>query len=414
MSDERLDRGRMAWTVAIGTAVGLAVAFGPAFIATFGLYIKPISAEFGWSRTKVSAIYSLVSIIGAAGTPFLGFLLDRRGSRQVIIVSSIALPCVLMLLPFIPRNYTLFLLVAVAVGLVSIIASPTAYVSLLPQWFSKRLGLAVALAMFGSGFGQFGLALMHGALLARIPWRSAWMVMAAFVAVVGVGAALLTARDRPSLCAIRRAGRSDDLEGQSLLSALRSPIFWTATLAFFFVQLITAAMLTHLAPLMTDRGLGIGQAAGVVAVIGLFSLVGRAVSGALLDRSGFGTLGVILFPMQMVGCLVFASGMGGIAPYVGASCIGLAYGVEADMLPWMLRHAFGLRCFGRLYGIAFGIVQLGSVMGPMVMSVSFDELGSYKIGLACLAVISLVATLLIAVAAQFSKRSIPMAAPAVV
>lgn len=408
MIDERLDGGRMAWTVAIGTAVGLTVAFGPAFIATFGLYIKPISAEFGWSRTQVSAIYSLVSIIGAVGTPFLGFLLDRQGSRTVIIASSIALPCALMLLPFIPRNYSLFLLVAVAVGLVSIIASPTAYVSLLPQWFSKRLGLAVALAMFGSGLGQFGLALMHGALLARLPWRGAWMVMAAFVGVVGIGAALFTARDRPSLCVIRRAGKSDDLEGEPLSSALRSPIFWTATFAFFFVQLITASMLTHLAPLLTDRGLGIGQAAGVVAVIGLLSLVGRAMSGALLDRSGFGLLGVILFPMQMVGCLIFASGIGGIAPYVGASCVGLAYGVEADMLPWMLRHTFGLRCFGRLYGIAFGIVQLGSVMGPLVMSVSFDKLGSYKMGLAALAAFSLVATSMIAIAAQYARRAVSM------
>jgi len=147
-----LDRGRAAWTVAAGCGLGLAVAFGPAFIASFGLYVKPIAAEFGWSRTAVSSLYALVAVMGAIGTPFLGFLLDRKGSRGVIVASSFLLPLALLLLIAVPADFSLFLACGFLIGLVSIIASPTAYVSLLPQWFSRRLGLAVALGMFGSGF----------------------------------------------------------------------------------------------------------------------------------------------------------------------------------------------------------------------------------------------------------------------
>lgn len=411
MENDRTDGGRAAWTVAFGASIGLLMAFGPAFIASFGLYIKPIASEFGWSRTQVSAIYSLVSIIGAAGSPFLGFLLDRRGSRPIILVASVALPCALLILSMLPASYPAFLAAGACLGLVSIISSPTPYVSLLPQWFSKRLGIAVAVAMFGSGLGQFGLAMIHGNLLASYPWRTAWTIVAAVVALVGIATAVITARDRPSILAARRAGRSEEIAGVPLRVALHTVTFWTAALSFFLIQLITAAMLTHLAPLLGDRGWDVAQAASLVGLIGIFSLCGRAVSGALLDRFGFGPLGLIIFPLQGVGCLLLAGGAGGAAPLVAAACIGLGYGVEADMLPWMLRRTFGLRCFGRLYGIAFGVVQLGGVLGPLIMGVSFDRLGGYAPGLALLALLSLLATLLVWIAA-YSRHDILKAANA--
>ncbi|AUW59285.1 hypothetical protein C1T17_15515 [Sphingobium sp. SCG-1] len=400
-----LDGGSAAWTVAIGGAIGLAVAFGPAFIASFGLYVKPIAADFGWSRTDVSWIYSLVAVLGAAGTPLLGFLLDRRGSRGVIIAASILLPLVLMLLVIVPANMPLFLACGLMIGLVAIIASPTAYVSLLPQWFSRRLGLAVAIGMFGSGFGQFALARAHGELLAHLDWRTAWTIMALVVAAIGIPAAVIAARDRPDLCALRRTRNDNAIEGLPLGEALRSPVFWTAVPAFFLVMLVTAAMLTHLAPLLTDRGWRIDQAAGAVAMIGLVSLAGRAVSGALLDRFGFGLLGALLFPMQAIGCGLLLLGGSDTTMYAASALIGLAYGVEADMLPWVLRKRFGLRCFGRLYGIAFGVVQVGSVLGPLVMGISFDKFGGYRLGLMTLTAAAVLSAVLVVVAAWIASAT---------
>lgn len=397
-----LDRGRAAWTVAVGSAIGLAVAFGPAFIASFGLYVKPIAAEFGWSRTAVSSLYALVAIMGAIGTPFLGFLLDRKGSRGVIIAASLLLPLALLLLIAVPADFSLFLACGFVIGLVSIIASPTAYVSLLPQWFSRRLGLAVALGMFGSGFGQFAMAHAHGELLSHYDWRTAWAIMAGVVGAVGIPVALFAARDRPELRRLRQARNEEAIEGASLRDAMRSPLFWSATPAFFLVMLVTAAMLTHLAPLLTDKGWAIERAAGVVAMIGLVSLAGRAVSGALLDRFGFGILGAALFPLQAAGCVILATVDSDGAIYLAAALIGLAYGVEADMLPWLLRRYFGLRCFGRLYGIAFGVVQLGSVFGPLLLGYSFDRLGGYSAGLWILAIASMISTLLIIAATRLA------------
>lgn len=391
--------------VAAGTAIGLTVAFGPAFIASFGLYVKPIASEFGWSRTDVTAIYSLVTIMGALGTPLLGFMLDRGGSRPVIVASSIALPAALMVVPVLPPSYAAFLAAGILLGLISIIASPTAYVSLLPQWFSSRLGMAVALAMFGSGLGQFVLTSLHGRLLEQLPWRTAWSVVAALVALVGILTAVTTARDRPGVLAARRAGRGDQLPGAPLTVALRSRLFWTASISFLLVQLVTSAMLTHLAPLLTDRGVEVGRAAGLIGTIGLFSLAGRALSGAVLDRYGVGPLGLAIFPLQGAGCLLIASGADGGLMVLAAGGIGLAYGVEADMLPWLLRREFGLRCFGRLYGMAFGAVQFGGVVGPLVMAVSFDRLGGYSAGLAVLSTVSAVATILITVVARMSTAN---------
>lgn len=404
----RIDGGWTAWRVAVGAAIGLLVAFGPAMFASIGLYVKPLSAEFGWSRTQISAILAISSVIGACGTPFLGFVLDRVGSRPVILVASVAFPAALLVLPMLPANYEAFLATGALLGLVSIIASPAPYISLLPQWFSTKLGIAVALAMFGSGFGQFGFAMLHGELLTIYSWRTAWTICALLVAIVGISNAWANALDRPEVLASRTSGALQDIQGLPLGIALRSATFWTAAIAFFFVQLITTGMLTHLAPLMSDRGWGVSDAARLVGLIGIFSLLGRIISGALLDRFGFGPLGLVIFPLQCLGCTILIGGGGGHMPLLAAACIGLAYGVEADMLPWMLRHTFGLRCFGRLYGIAFGVVQLGSMLGPLILGYSFDHYGSYQVGLKLLAAGSLASTALILFAAWRASRIAPI------
>lgn len=395
---------RRPWLIVLGCMIGLSVAFGPAFIATFGLYVKPLSAEFGWSRTEVSAIYSIVAIIGAMGTPVLGFALDRYGSRWAILGAALLLPAALLLLTAVPLNYVLYLGCGVVLGLVAIIASPTAYVNLLPQWFTGRLGLVVALAMTGSGLGQFVMPLAHGALLERFDWRTAWSIMAAVIAVIGLMTAIFLAHDRDSVKSLRRSGREHELDGVTIGTAMRSPTFWTAVLAFFIVMMVAGAMLTHLAPLLSDRGFSTAQAAGVVALIGMFSLGGRIATGFLLDRVGYGTIGLVVFPAQAAGCLLLASESGGIAPFAAAALIGLAYGVEADLLPYMLRTTFGLRSFGRLYGIGFGVVQVGPVFGPLILGVSFDRAGGYATGLIVLATCSLVSAALIFIASRIGRR----------
>ena len=389
--------------IGTGTAIGLSVAFGPAFIAVFGLYVKPLSAEYGWSRTQVSAIYSIVAICGALGSPVLGFVLDRHGSRPTLLLSAVLLPAALLLLTIVPPSYPVYLACGFTIGLVAVIAGPTAYINLLPQWFTDRLGLAVAFAMGGSGLGQLIMVMAHGALLERMEWRTAWSIMAAVIAVVGIATALLLLHDRASIRDLRRNGREAELDGATVRQAVRSPIFWCASAAFFVVMMITGAMLTHLAPLLSDRGFSISQAAGVVALIGILSVGGRIATGFLLDRIGYGMIGLIVFPMQAIGCLLLASGTGGAIPYVSAAMIGMAYGVEADLLPYMLRKTFGLRSFGRLYGIGFGVVQLGPVFGPLILGASYDGLGSYDVGLTILAGCSMVSAILIYVASRLAS-----------
>ena len=396
-ADAQTDHGP-AWRVAIGCAIGLAVAFGPALIASFGLYVKPIAAQFGWSRTQVALAFSIFSIMGAFGTPLLGIVLDRHGSRPVLLSSVIVLPLALALLVLVPPSYPAFLGWAVVVGLVAIVASPAAYINLLPQWFNRRLGLAVSLAMTGSGLGQALFTMGHGLLLSHLAWRQAWLIMAGVVAAVGIVNAVTLLRDRHDLVALRRAGRHSDLPGDPPSVALRSSAFWFATAAFFIVMLVIGAMLTHLVALLTDRGMSVGQAAMIAATIGFSSLVGRLLTGLVVDRVGFGLMGVITFPLQAAGCVLLIAGHSVASAWLAAGLIGLTYGVEADLLPFMLRRTFGLRCFGQLYGLAFGIVQLGPVLGPILIGASFDRLGSYDPGLAVLAVLSLLSAVLVALA----------------
>lgn len=401
----RFPEGIRAWRVAVGCAIGLMVAFGPAVIATFGLYLKPLSDEFGWSRTQVAVIYSIVSIVGAAGTPFLGVLLDRYGSRPVLAGAVLLLPVVLAVLIVLPASYPLFLTWGFVLGLVAIVTSPTAYVALIPQWFDRRMGLAIAIAMTGSGLGQALFLVAHGALLERMAWREAWAIAAGMVALIGIPNMLLFLRDNPDIRTLRLTGRDTELPGVTVGVALRTHAFWCAVISFFLVMLVIGAMMTHLVPLLTDRGLGVERAASIAAFIGITSLVGRLATGLIIDRVGYGLLGAVIFPAQAIGCAILLLGGDGPWLYAAAAAIGVAYGVEADMLPFMLRRTFGMRSFGRLYGIGFGVVQIGPVIGPLVLGLSFDRLGSYSTGLAVLIVLSLVSAVLIFTASRLARSA---------
>lgn len=398
--------GAASWRIAAGCLIGMAVAFGPALVASFGLYLKPISEEFSWSRTEVAVAYSIFSVIGALGSPFLGIFLDRYGSRGILIGTSIVFPVVLALLVLVPHNYAVFLGWSVLAGLLAITSSPAAYINLIPQWFDRRLGLAVALGMTGSALGQAIFTIAHGNLLARMPWRDAWLVMVGIVAVVGIINALFLLRDRPDFLKLRRSGRQSELEGYTVSEALGTLAYWSGIVAFFIVMLVIGGMLTHLVPLLTDRDVPIEKAGSIVAMIGIVSFVGRLMAGFVIDRVGFGVLGALIFPMQAVGCFVLWQGLDGAWLHLAAGMIGLAYGVEADMLPFMLRRTFGIRSFGKLYGLSFGFMQLGPVIGPILLGFSFDQLGSYTPALQLLSILSCISAVLVVLSSKLSAQVI--------
>ena len=388
--------------------IGLAVSVSPAYLSVFGLFIKPMADDLGMSRTELSSIPSMTALVSAILSPFVGALIDRWGSRSLAFIGAVLLPLGLLAHSLIGGSYSFILALSLFMGLASASACPLPYISILPQWFSRNLGLAISLGMAGIGFGQIVLPRVAAYLITMGGWRSAWGTMAAIVAVVGLLNAIFLLRDNPEFRArkdaSRREGDAAAVTGATLTQAVRTPGFWLLAGSVFLVAQVGVGVMIHIVPLLTDRGITTVAASNAIAVMGVGSLIGRLSTGIALDRLNIAPVGGVLFSLQALGILALWSEMGGIVPYLAVFLIGVAVGAETDIIPFTIRAKFGLRQFGKIFGLAFGIFSLGPVVGPLVMGRFFDTFASYSFVLLLFSAASLLAAAFIMIVAAMDVK----------
>lgn len=397
-----------AWTIVVGCFIGVSISIAPAYMTVLGLFMKPMAAELGFSRTELSIAPSLMALVAAMCSPFVGILVDRWGARRVVAAGVLLLPAGLFAHAMLGTQIAAFMTLSVFMGVAASVACPLPYISALPQWFERNLGLAIALSMTGIGFGEVVLPKVAAYLIGSAGWRQAWTLLATIILIVGLANVALLFRDNPEFRARKAAGQDDQpdkaLPGVSWREAVRTPVFWCLGGAVCLVAQVGVGMMIHTVPLLTDRGLSPDAAANAIAVLGVGSLLGRLTTGFALDRLSIALVGGVVFSLQSLGMLVLWSGAGGLVPYVAVFFVGLAVGAETDIIPFVTRRKFGVREFGRIFGLIYAMFSVGPVLGPLLMGSSFDTFGSYSPILLAFAASSLAAALLIIYAGRLKTH----------
>ncbi len=175
------------WWVVMASVVGMIVSQGPVLVFTFGIFMKPLGVEFGWSRSQVSLGLTIAILTAALCTPWVGRLIDRRGARQVAVPALLLFGIGIMALGLLPANLLVFYLAFGIVGLLSTGGTPTAYARAVSCWFVRRRGLALGLSMAGIGLGAALLPMLAQYALAAVGWRLAYGVMGLVVVLGAVG-----------------------------------------------------------------------------------------------------------------------------------------------------------------------------------------------------------------------------------
>ena len=224
------------------------------------------------------------------------------------------------------------------------------------------------------------------------------------VALVGLTNASVLIRDNPAFVRARAERDRLELPGLSFAQALHDAFFWQTTIAFLLIIMVTTGLALHLPAILTDRGYARQAGALAISLIGLGSIVARLITGALLDRMPPAVPATIFFGGQVAGILLIWAGVGGVAPFVAALLIGGSLGAEGDMMPFVLRRTFGMRAFGRIYGLCFGFFQLGGVAGTLLIGAAYDLLGSYDRILIVFSATSVFPTLLMLIASRGMMR----------
>ena len=373
------------WRVAAASGVGVFVSFASLLVYTFGVFLKPLTVEFAWSREAVSAAFGIAAMTVAVCSPPLGILLDRYPPRRIIVPSMAVFGCAFASLSLLtPRLWHLYAVFFV-LGVVGNGTAQMAYSRAVTSWFDRRRGMALALVMSGGAIGAIVLPPLAAALVRSAGWRGAYLLLGGMTLAIGVPAVALFIRERPAAA----SGPGAQATGASVLEAMRSRVFWIVVVVLFFSSIAQNGAITHISALLTDRGLSAGAGALAISAMGGASLLGRLVTGWLLDRFFAARVSFTLLAAAALGTFLLSSAQSLSAGVLAAALIGFGMGGEADITPYLLSRYFGLRSFAVLYGLTWTFYAVAGAIGPILMGKAFDVTGSYEALLVQLAIATL-------------------------
>ncbi len=264
---------------------------------------------------------------------------------------------------------TCFVLGAVGNG-----AAHLAYSRSISTWFDRRLGTALALVMVGAGLGAMILPVVAQGVITRAGWRAAYASLGGLALLLGLPLSWRYIRERGSA---ERKTSSVTHAGISWQQGLRSFPFWIVTAILFVSSISMNGAITHLSPLLTDRGLTTANAALCASILGGSSLLGRILVGWLLDRFFGPHVAFAINAITALGILLLARADAFLPGVLAAALIGIGAGGEAAITPYLLTRYFGLRAFSTLYGFTWTFYAAAGAIGPVILGRTFDLTGSY-------------------------------------
>lgn len=367
------------WVVVLVSFCILAVSTGT--ILSFGVFLKPLLAEFGWTRGQTSLAYSLNWIVFGLFSPIFGALSDRFNTRAVVLAGGIIYGAGMLLTTQTRALGQLYVFFGVmtGMGMSAFFAPLTAMVM---KWAGRRSGLAVGLISSGTGMGTFVLPPVARYLISHSGWEGAFAVLGIVSLAVILPASLLLrdnepGKDRP------KSGLDSHPHGMRARKGrpwdiLRGGPFWH----LFFINFLCCAShsvpLLHVVSYATDMGVPQMVAASILSLAGATSIVGRIGMGAIADRMGVRRMLVAALSMQ--GGMIFWL-LGAQATwtfYTFAVFFGIAYGGVMPLYAVLAREYYHEEVVGSIYGGILLGATLGMALGGFLGGAIFDATGSYS------------------------------------
>ena len=381
---------------------------GPA-VATFSVFVEPLTRDFGWSRTAISGAVSLGGVLAALVSPLIGPLLDRRGSRLVLGVAILTNGIALLLLSFTPSLLVFYLLFCIARMNWAGPFDLGIYAGL-NNWFLSRRTVAASIVNVAQMAGLVAMPLIAQFAISHDGWRAGWVALGAVVLIVGFFPVWLFVVRRPEDMGLPpdpvppAPSKTADVPPPaepafSRQQALRSPSFWLLMLFAVMIYPVQAGVSLHQASHLVQRGLDATTAALIVSSFSFMSAVATVACGFLPRRWP------IRFPLALAGTLAAIGTwlMPGISSaadgYLAAGLFGAGIGSMLTLLPVVWADYFGRLHYGAIRSLSLSVQVLAQATGPLLTGVLFDLTGAYTVSLHVFVVLSL-----LSVAAALAAR----------
>lgn len=366
------------WVIVAVGALMTCVGIGAMF--SLAVYLDPMSADTGWSRTGISSAMTLDFIVLGVASFGWGAASDRFGTRIVVLSGSVLLGLGLVLASratsLIEFQLTYGILVGLAAG--SFVAPMIAATTM---WFETNRSLAVSLVSAGMGVAPMTISPFASWLISNYDWRVAMMVIGIAAWALLIPAALLV-RQPPE--AVKNDGAPEahaaaaGPSGMSAVQAFRSPQFLVLALTFGLCCAAHSGPIFHMVSYAMLCGVPAMAAVSIYSVEGLAGLGGRLLLGVLADRLGVKPVLVAGLLVQAVAIItyLFIARLGEF--YLLAVVFGTAYGGVMPLYAVLAREYFGQNIMGTVFGAATMISAIGMAFGPLAGGWLFDTFNAYS------------------------------------
>ena len=390
------------WMVAAGTAVQAVIAV--LFNQAFSTYAAVLRSEFGWSRGALSGAFAMARFESGMLGPIEGWLLDRFGPRNVMLIGIVLLGAGLIGFAFIQSLlmfYLAYFVMAVGATLGGFLAITVALVS----WFNRHRTKALAITQ--AGFAAGGLLIpVTVAAIERFGWRPTAVVSGLLIWAAGLplGAVMRHRPERygetPDGLPMAGPGATggalhhsvhavavDGSEDFTVRQAMRTSGFWFISLGHSAALLVVSAVMVHLTLHLTENlGYTMTQASGFMALMTAMQMVGQVSGGILGDRFDKRIIAIVCMVAHAIGLLLLAFATNVAMVLAFALLHGWAWGTRGPLMQAMRADYFGTSHFGKIMGFSSLIVTVGNTTGPIVAGVLADRTGNYQAGFTVLAI----------------------------
>ncbi|MFC1885934.1 MFS transporter [Thermodesulfobacteriota bacterium] len=406
-----------------GTAI-LFVSSGVGFYCQ-SVILDPLRNYHGWSKGTISSALSFYFfIMGLSGT-VVGRIIDKYGSRPVLIIGSVIMGLALLgmsLIQDIWQLYIVYFIMAVGFTCTSLLPTTT----LITNWFIRKRGFAMSLTMTGLSVGGIFIVPFATYLIAGWGIRLTLPVLGVLFWIIIIPIAIFFIRQHPSDLdqfpdgdsaenarydkPVGSLSQASQTRIWTRVQAMRTMAFWSIVIAFLLGLGGQITFMMHQVSFL-GQYLGPIKAAYAVSITAAASIIGRFIMGLVVDRYDKRYMTILCFMLQGSSLIALANTHHNIALYFGTFIFGLTMGSILMMQPLIVGECFGMVSFGTISGLAGLFGTSGSAFGPMIAGFIYDATHSYDLAFTIFATASVLASIIIYFAKPPDPDRLPIHAP---
>ena len=400
------------WIIMLVGTLGM-VMTSPGQTDSVSVFIEHFIGDLQISRSLVSTLYTVGTLVGSFALPVVGRQIDRRGPRRMVLIVSALFGLACIYMGFV-QNALMLGLGFIAIRMLGQGSLSLVCRNVINQWWIRRRGTVMGISgLLASLFGLGGFPNLINWLIPIYGWRLTYVFLGLLVLAVMIPIGLGFFRNRPEDYGLQPDGHKPDLvegkaaaeepieENWTLSEAMHTSVFWAGGAGIASISMLTTGLFFHMVSIFQDSGLTPTVAASVYLPIALTSAVVTLGSGVLLSRIPVHLLLAASLILQTVS-LVMAGW------FLQGPEMALLYGVIIGTMLGLVRIVgsvmwaiyFGRQHLGSITGVTTTISVVGTALGPMPLGIARDLLGSYNTALT----VSAALPLLLGIISLFGRK----------